>query len=523
MKSHHLLYIAVFTAITAIGCHQKDQNQTSRSRPLSATIATSVQVKKNLSITTASQKSSKITPKRLIASHVIDFKPKSIDNQLVKVEDQSYIESEPITLESMYAEFAPPVQKFEVNTEEDVSIVCNQGTRIFIPKGSFEIPENDPYTTVSLQVQEFYGKEALLIGNLGTVSHDQLIESAGTIHIAAFANDKPIDLKKDKSIELGFPDKAGKEKKGMELFVGKKDTKGNIDWQSGVGQVKGYRPTGYQNNIQANNKWAYPKRTFTTFNNVLQSKYRNMLDKNFRKFKLTTNITFTIDYKGNLMSVESQGELPQEIKTALFPILESLNKWNVHDPLKMLSKNKRQKTVNTDPVTETISVKFQNRRIKIVSNTSGYNYYNSTWEQKIKRKDNYYNANNPPMDSTKTGTMEYAFSSNTLGWINCDRFINSGKPLVNVPILADTKTTQTDYKLILKEINSIMPAYMNEHEIEFINIPKGYECIVLAIQVKENKIFAGTKDIIAGEPVGKIEMKEYSKKGIRDLISQLGS
>jgi len=521
MKSYRLLTIAVFTAIAAISCHQKELNKSTGSASLLQTSTSSVLLKRNHSLTTATTNAAKTKPKRLLTSNLDDIKTDEIDNQPIKIEDKSYQDSEPVTLESIYAEFDAPTQVFEINNQEEITINCKQGTRITIPQGAFEIPNNNENSTVSLHVQEYYGKEALLMGNLGTVSNNQLIESAGTINIEAFVDGKKIDLKKDKSIDLGFPDKTKNEKKGMELFEGKKDKKGNINWQNGVGSAIGYQPSGYMNKNNSYKKWATPKRSYKTFNNVLQSKYSKKLKESFRKIKLITDFTFTVDYKGNLLSVESQDELPEEIKSALFPILESLNKWDIHDNQILSNKKRKLKTINTDNLTETISIKFRNRRIKIVSQPQK-SYLNYSWYGKIKEKNNN-NINNQPTDSTKMGTMEYAFSSNKLGWINCDRFISSGKPLVNVPLVTNAKDIDTDYKLVLKKINSIMPAYIKGTKLEFVNIPEGYEGTVLAIKIEDNKILAGTKDIIAGEPVGKIEMKEYSKQEIKELISQLGT
>ncbi len=519
MKSYHLSAIVLLAAIAVTGCHHKKPSYSSQAVSTSQTTLSSVLSKRNNSITTATENTAKTKPNKLNNSKLEEGKLKDIDYQSVIHNDKSYTDSEHITLESLFDEFNSPVQKFQINHQKDISITCSEGTRIYIPKGSFDIPEEDENSMVSLHVQEYYGKEALLMGNLGTVSNEHIIESAGTINIEAFVNGKKVGLKKDKSIELGFPDKTGKEKKGMELFEGKKDKKGNINWLNGVGSAQGYQPTGYMANNNSYYRRATPKRTLKYFNNYLQTKYTNTLDKSFRKFKKTTDIIFTVDYKGNLISVEAADNLPDEVKSALFPIMESLTKWNVYDSQSWINRKKKNKKINTEPINETITVKFQNRRIRLVSQQNKYlSYYD--WYTKFKQKDRALN-NNMPIDSTKSGTMEYAFSSNKLGWINCDRFINSGKPLVNVPLAADTKNLNTDYKLVLKKINSIMPAYSNGQKLEFVNIPEGYEGTVLAIQVEDNKILVGAKDIVAGEPVGKIEMKEFSKQQLKELIGSL--
>jgi hypothetical protein len=518
MKSKHLWQITAI-AVIASGCNYA--NQTSHSTAMSPVTQSSSRfdlLSFNRAISSTEKDSSTNFIRKNDQKQINYYVDESLKENLVNTVDQSYNSEPPLTLESLYAEMDVPVQTFSIDPDKDCNITCAQGTRIFIPKESFDFPEYEDHSMVSLQVQEYYGKEALLMGNLGTVSDDKLLESAGTIRIEAFHNGKNVELKKDKSIELGFPDRVGKEKKGMDLFTGSKDKNGNINWQTGSGRVTGYQPSG---GFIINSKYASPSKHFALFNQMLQREYKLPKEVNLKGYKKTITFVFTIDYLGNLVSVETNESLHPEIKDRIIPLLKKLNKWRVTDPTSFI--NRKKKKVNTDPVTESVNIRFFNRKLKVVDNNYGFRWRGARqWGDKLNPKNNYANSN-INLDSTQRKTMEYAFSSNKLGWINCDRFTGSGKPLANVPIPADKNNNNTDYKLVLKQINSIMPAYTTQNGLEFVNIPEGYEGEVLAIRIDDNKIYAGTQGIVVGKPMEKIELKEYSKENLKLLIADLAN
>jgi hypothetical protein len=437
----------------------------------------------------------------------------------------SYQAEPPLTLKSLYKELDVAPQIFTIHPNQDNTLNCVEGTEIFIPKGSFELDEEDDNATVSIQVKEYYGKSALLMGNLGTVSNDQLIESGGTIYMEANLKGKQVQLKKGKNFEIKFPTKGKKKKEDMELFTGEKQKDGQINWLSNGNMnyqstIKGTnQPQKYIPRVRAN-----PKINFNQFNNDLQKKYLLPKDQKFRKIKQIATFKFVISPAGKLLSVSTDSLIDPRFENAILPLLKKLDHWKVINNNYNKSFNRKK---NTDTITEYITVKFYNRRVKVKGNYIRNDRKNKTWWGHLKDMSDQNTIPNQGFtysnDTLTNSAMKYAFSSNKMGWINCDRFLGSDRPLANVEIPGSDEFGNTDFKLILKKINSIMPAYANNQGYVFPNIPKGYEATLLAIKVENNQIYATSKEIIAGEAVGKIVFTPITKDELIKLLSEMNT
>jgi hypothetical protein len=428
----------------------------------------------------------------------------------------SYQDEPPLTLEKLYKQLDAPQQIFTIDANKDNTITCAQGTEIFIPKGSFELKTEENNAMVSIEVKEYYGKAALLMGNLGTVSNDQLIESGGTLYMQATFEGNNLQLQKNKKIDIRFPGK-GELAEGMELFTGDKDTHGQINWQSNKNMYTGYKKNSNQSNPYK--KTAYPAMHYKVFKWKLDRTYK--LPAEAKKFRKTVVFKFEIDPKGNLLSVSTDSVISQPVMDEIMPILKKLTKWKIEGEL--YSKKKKKDTEN---ITEYLTLQFSGRRVSVKRNREFKKTYYSRryWSSYIGQPNapltNNQNSNQPlsAMDST----MYYAFSTNRMGWINCDRFLGTDAPLVNVKVPGNyNNSAQVDYKLILKEINSIMPAYTGEGSYQFYNIPEGYKATLLSVKINDNKIYVGSKDIVAGNPVGEMSFKMVTVDELKSLIEQI--
>ncbi len=77
-----------------------------------------------------------------------------------------------------------------------------------------------------------------------------------------------------------------------------------------------------------------------------------------------------------------------------------------------------------------------------------------------------------------------ALVSNTLGWINCDRFIDRNN-LIDCHIIVDNKQN-TSFYFIFADRNSILKATANYHYFSLSNVPKNADVQLIGIRV-ENK------------------------------------
>lgn len=116
-----------------------------------------------------------------------------------------------------------------VNTQNDTTITCKEGTILKIIKGAFINPKTGKTVTgpVDLKVTEYYKLSDILIANLSTVANGKPLETGGMLHIEAQQNNTKLELKENTPMEILFPTQHKKPE--MQLFSGEW-TNDNINW-----------------------------------------------------------------------------------------------------------------------------------------------------------------------------------------------------------------------------------------------------------------------------------------------------
>lgn len=129
-------------------------------------------------------------------------------------------------------------QEFRVRMGRDTTLIAKNGTQLYIPAGSFEMAENgaavkDEEVVVSLQ--EAIDYQNMLMHNLGTVSHGELIETGGMVYFDAKTKDgKQLQVREGANLSLSIPS----EKKlpdDMQLFYAERGLEDNnvpINWEA---------------------------------------------------------------------------------------------------------------------------------------------------------------------------------------------------------------------------------------------------------------------------------------------------
>jgi outer membrane protein OmpA-like peptidoglycan-associated protein len=108
--------------------------------------------------------------------------------------------------------FKKPAETFVINPNRDTLIVGREGTRIFIPAGSFRT--KDPNVPIEIQLTEFYKMSDFVLNDLSTTTTiNELLESGGTINIEAFSGNEKLELDDLATIQVSFM-----KRQDMQLF-----------------------------------------------------------------------------------------------------------------------------------------------------------------------------------------------------------------------------------------------------------------------------------------------------------------
>ena len=129
------------------------------------------------------------------------------------------------------SEFRSEAQRFCIDSKRDTAIQGVNGTILFFQAGNFAVKE-DINSCIEIQLREFYSPEDIILNNLNTQSGDGFLETKGAINVEAYYDGKLISLRRNKRINLYFPN-IGSER-GYRLFNGKETAGRFVDWEENL-------------------------------------------------------------------------------------------------------------------------------------------------------------------------------------------------------------------------------------------------------------------------------------------------
>ncbi|HOZ88392.1 MAG TPA: hypothetical protein PL029_11580, partial [Bacteroidia bacterium] len=197
-----LLSILAIVSLTLVGCGNQSNNEKQEKHIETLTPPT---------VGTAMGASSDTTAGKNSYSN-------AADNTFSKTTET---EKEPVrSISELLRQLEKTTQTFSISHDKDVTIVCAEGTSIKIKGNSFVSAGsgNEITEDLKIEVKEYYKLSDILIANLSTTSGKDILETGGMIYMAATSGNKNCVLKKESSIEIGFP--YLKKKEQMELFNG---------------------------------------------------------------------------------------------------------------------------------------------------------------------------------------------------------------------------------------------------------------------------------------------------------------
>jgi hypothetical protein len=129
----------------------------------------------------------------------------------------------------------------------------------------------------------------------------------------------------------------------------------------------------------------------------------------------------------------------------------------------------------------------------------------------------------------ETGKKKYdelysATNISSLGWINCDRFLNAPLTDLIVAFRAEDSITSADIFVVLTNMNSVISAYyfnrIDGLKHSFPNMPVDYKAKLIAFGIKGEKIFADAQNIaIEKDKAFTIHLKNIEGEEFKKLLN----
>jgi hypothetical protein len=411
-----------------------------------------------------------------------------------------------------------PTVEFTISATSDTTVFGLQGTRLFIEKGTFQFADGTPVTdTIKIKVKEFYRKSDITLADLSTESEGKLLETGGMLNITATSKGQELEIKGDKRIVIHFPRTQGSFKQ-MNLFYADKAasdssvTNWNIDTISLLKHTMTISRWGWRCLIPGNDCTPVDSRPKTKIDS---NKYFSLLQPYVDRFNFTdktineinNSSTRSVEFE---VDISSTGKIENPlIKTTLSgPTEAEIIKFILSIPELTPSKDRHGNTV-------------KRRGYLSLNNSKKISIY-TTNEQYI----NSFNIKYAKFEKTPINTIDdaeleyYIFSLAKLGWINCDRFLESEKTVdyfVQIPTDKNTKI-----KMVFKDINGILMATSTDEKFVFSKVPIGSQVTIVAIKNTNGQFQTAFQEVtISDKPLETLAFKETTLTELKQQLEKL--
>jgi len=423
-------------------------------------------------------------------------------------------------LKNIFEKISQPIQEFSIDNSRDTIITGEDGTALIIPKNIFCDTIGNVITNTKIELVEAFTLFDMLRNGLSTVSESKPLETDGMIYINARS-------KSNNNLQLV---------KGKEIYVETPSLNSASDIETFNGNYK-------ENNII---NWNSPKPT-NKYLTTLPLKYLNFYPSDYEIKKSNycgisknlVRILYSKKFENTLISTK-------EFETRMQYIHKSCN----DELLKLYLTNINLNMWEIDSIAFDMLAKQNNKQatsFKIFKNQK------KTKVKSLKIKDDIYLSyiaktfdNNEQTKKRKflRNITTNSFSTTTLGWINCDRFMNEPKAVsIKLQVIAANiaKSQICKTYLVFQSYNSIIELKRNNNGVFYIGddkenkmiLPKGDTVLIVSLSSNEKTPFFAIQNLTLGESeqvkiiLNKVtpeeivsKLKEYNRVQKSELLSQ---
>lgn len=443
-----------------------------------------------------------------------------------KVKDEEQVISSKIEIKEELTEVVIPkktAQTYIINSKKDTTLICKEGTKLMIKANSFINSNNiEVHGNLELNVTEFYNLSDILLANLTTTSNGNLLETGGMLHIEVKQNEAILKLKESARIEIVFPSKVKKE--NMQLFSGEWK-EGVINWTLEKQNVPIVENEVVEEDIEVPFAVIEQIPVYPGCENLYNASGKRCMSEAISKFvqrnfnsKIITNlglrgrqrinVIFKINKDGEVVNIRTRANY-SDLEREASRVISLLPKMQ---PGKQ--RGKRVMVLYSLPIIfqvdgTTGKVLNSDNAMLIGTNPIQDSVVNINFEESFTSKNN--------ANVSVNDVNNYILRSSNLGWINCDRFVNSSNNIKYLLKINDYRGTIIN--MVFKSIFGVIPSRKINGEFYFKNVPNGEEIVLVAIKKDHGKLYV---DIVETKTQPKPSVEFHFKEvNIEELKRQL--
>ena len=421
------------------------------------------------------------------------------------------------------------------------SITAKEGTILKVPANTFVDRDGNPVKgSVTLVVDEFLDLGQALANGLTTFSGGRRLETGGMMQIQALdESGNQLKLAEGKEITLKIPTQDLKN--GMQMFTGKR-ANGSLDWipqGNGVQNQFGFR----RQDMQRVYNGEYVRRAQFPGGPLALSTYLEKFleypsDAARRGITGSCTMKFSVDINGKVRKYPKVVYTDHPtfahkarrllMRTRFYPAFSVDGEFVPDRDLNIRFFFQPESVTDRDYKWEDFKEEYEAFKNEGIISEAYVNEILEEIEGKMDSlvKVRFGEGRQVRYSYSSQNLMYNVVQTSELGWINCDKFVETALPLANVVLDLDGAGSQVIF-LVLKEERSIMAATYTcqAGKICFPNLPVGYNYKVVGVDRREGKPFIGSLEgKVSREPTTmQLSFKETTVDKLKASLEEIGS
>lgn len=417
---------------------------------------------------------------------------------------------------------------YTVSSTKSTCLLTHKGTLLMIPAQAFVHANGSPVNEgeVTLKIEEYYGLSDMLMAGLSTSSNHKLLATGGMINLTAMAEGQELQLAPQKEIGVGMPIRKGQFDPAMELFLGNKDPHHSdlVNWNSTQRKATSLlkasakdRPTDALGQFALFRETAINQLVKQPVRPKLNTRSKRTIPQKPQRENIKVHLNFFQKIFINKQRVEAQKDriYAKEVKNyqrSLKYFRRDSTSW----------KKYFQDSLNYVRLyQEALSGDLQNYQAAL----NEANYAATNREQDQKKMQELYEKGVSSDGQLSQQTLDrYFFAVNRLGWINCDKFMNTPENQLTQIAIQDSDASEERLMLVFPHLPSILSVKSKTIQGDYLsdNIPKGMPAKLIGIKVDQGRSMLAVKDIKVGESKQSYSLV-YQPKSLREIQKVLES
>lgn len=388
-----------------------------------------------------------------------------------------------VLLGNFFQQLEKPAQEFTISNKTDTIIHGRDGTALLVPANSFAGGNE-----VVITIREFYSYEDIVTNKLSTLSNNEQLVTGGMLHVMATINGKEVDVQPGKAIRWFIPDTSAAMKQ-MQLFNGVRNAN-----STRMKKVWGDGP--HDTTMVADNNINWTAESSPFFDNYVYTGVK-VLDLRNEPYKTTKNGSkafFCIAPNSQLSKRELAAVLKEKYGYEKVKIRRKGSENGFWFSIDLNSTPKRLSEELGDSTWMDIRM-AQTYNLPATDTTYSTRAFSPEFYFQKSRSDRAYGAlfNSATL---KQVSAKYSVDIRKLGWVNCDRFLNSPAPKVDYYVnLNDTATNYFTF-LVFDRVKSMMSGSILKNGVMFNGVPQGESAKVISVGIQNGKPILAVKNVI---------------------------